>query len=55
MGGYPYESATIDEVRARMRDLGFEIVTLYPIKGGIRPFGTGCAEFTLLRIPTTAV
>jgi 2-polyprenyl-6-hydroxyphenyl methylase/3-demethylubiquinone-9 3-methyltransferase len=53
MGGYPYESATVEEVSARMRTLGFEIVNCHPVKGGIRPFGTGCAEYTLKRTPTT--
>ena len=50
MGGYPYESATVEEVRERMRPLGFEMIHLYPIKSGIRPLGTGCAEFTLQRV-----
>lgn len=51
MGGYPYESASVDDVRTHMRELGFEIVALHPVKGGIRPFGTGCAEYTLVRTP----
>jgi SAM-dependent methyltransferase len=49
MGGYPYESASVDEVRSRMGDLGFEIVRLYPANPRLGLFGTGCAEFTLRR------
>jgi SAM-dependent methyltransferase len=50
LGGYPYESATIEEVRSRLRDWGFEIVRLHPATPGFGLFGTGCAEFTLRRI-----
>ncbi|MDQ8757230.1 class I SAM-dependent methyltransferase [Sphingosinicella sp. LHD-64] len=49
MGGYPYESASVDEVRDRMQAMGFEIAAVYPIKKGLRLLGTGCAEFTLIR------
>ena len=49
MGGYPYESATVAEVRARLRAWGFDDIAVHPIKPGIRPFGTGCAEFVLQR------
>ena len=49
MGGYPYESATIEEVRSHLREWGFEIIRLYPANPRLGLFGTGCAEFTLLR------
>lgn len=49
MGGYPYESASMDQVKGRMRDLGFEIVFSRGIKKGLRLLGTGCAEYTLVR------
>ena len=50
LGGYPYESAKIEEVRSRLGEWGFEIVRLYPASPGFGLFGTGCAEFTLRRI-----
>jgi hypothetical protein len=49
-GGYPYESARIEEVRSRRRDWGLEIIRLHPATPGFGLFGTGCAEFTLRRI-----
>jgi SAM-dependent methyltransferase len=50
LGGYPYESASVEEVRSFMRDRGFEIVGLHQTKEGIRPLGTGCAEYSLLHV-----
>jgi SAM-dependent methyltransferase len=50
LGGYPYESAKVEEVRTRLRDWGFEIVRLFSPKPRLGLFGTGCAEFTLRRI-----
>jgi 2-polyprenyl-6-hydroxyphenyl methylase/3-demethylubiquinone-9 3-methyltransferase len=49
MGGYPYESAKVEEVRERLRAWGFEIIRLHPANPRLGLFGTGCAEFTLLR------
>jgi 2-polyprenyl-6-hydroxyphenyl methylase/3-demethylubiquinone-9 3-methyltransferase len=50
LGGYPYESATVEDVRTRLQDWGFEMVRLFSAKPRLGLFGTGCAEFTLRRI-----
>lgn len=51
LGGYPYESATPDEVKDFMRARGFRTVAEYntgPVRaGGL--FGSGCAEFVFER------
>lgn len=49
LGGYPYESASLEEVKAKMRALGFETVFARGVKRGLRLLGTGCAEYTLVR------
>jgi hypothetical protein len=49
LGGYPYESATVDEVRSHLRKWGFEIIRLHSANPRLGLFGTGCAEFTLRR------
>ncbi len=40
IGGYPYEYATVDEMRAHLERLGFEVLAVYPAK-----VPTGCNEF----------
>lgn len=49
LGGYPYESATKDEIVNFMHQLGFidELVLELPTKLGL--FGTGCSEFRFRR------
>lgn len=49
LGGYPYESATPDEVTARLSDFGFEMARSLPLGSGLGVFGTGCAEYVLRR------
>ena len=49
LGGYPYESATPQEVETRMAAAGFEVVRDFRLKGGFVILGTGCAEYTLRR------
>ncbi len=49
LGGYPYEYASIAEVRAWLTDLGFEVLRVYPA-----PVPTGCNEF-VARAPARRV
>jgi 2-polyprenyl-6-hydroxyphenyl methylase/3-demethylubiquinone-9 3-methyltransferase len=54
LGGYPYESATPADVGARLRAVGFELVTQKVLEQGLGLFGTGCAEYTFRRAPAAA-
>lgn len=51
LGGYPYESATPDEVRALVEAQGFQTEVVYnaaaPTLSGL--FGCGCAEYVFTR------
>jgi 2-polyprenyl-6-hydroxyphenyl methylase/3-demethylubiquinone-9 3-methyltransferase len=49
LGGYPYESASPDEITQHMSGLGFECVARFPLGKGLGILGTGCAEFTFRR------
>jgi 2-polyprenyl-3-methyl-5-hydroxy-6-metoxy-1,4-benzoquinol methylase len=49
LGGYPYESARPDEVKACFARLGFVPVVERPRPQEFGLFGTGCAEFTFRR------
>lgn len=49
VGGYPYESASVDETVARMKTLGFQIVKTKPTGVRLGILGTGCAEFLFRR------
>ncbi len=40
LGGYPYEYASVDEMRAHLERLGFQVLAVYPAK-----VPTGCNEF----------
>lgn len=51
LGGYPYESATPEEVRARVVALGFEPAAERTLGKGLGLFGTGCAEYVFRRMP----
>lgn len=49
LGGYPYESATPEEVERFLQDRGFELLRAYPLPRGFGVLGTGCAEYTFRR------
>lgn len=49
LGGYPYESATPEQVSGFLMDLGFQPVSQHPLPNGLGLFGTGCAEYTFRR------
>ncbi len=49
LGGYPYESATPQEVQSKVCAMGFERVADYPLAPGLGLFGTGCAEYVFRR------
>ena len=51
LGGYPYESATPEEVETRLGAMGFEMTSSFPLAKGLGIFGTGCAEYVLARRP----
>lgn len=47
LGGYPYESATPEEIKRFFSELGFQMVAEYntdPVKA-CSLFGCGCAEY----------
>ncbi len=51
MGGYPYESASPEEVEAFMKDKGFTLQSSFnaePSKG-LGLFGSGCAEYVFIK------
>jgi 2-polyprenyl-6-hydroxyphenyl methylase/3-demethylubiquinone-9 3-methyltransferase len=45
LGGYPYESATADEIMRQLLHLNFEVVRSFTTPPGRGIFGTGCDEF----------
>lgn len=49
LGGYPYESATEQEIVAFLAPLGFSLEQVYPASEQVGLFGTGCSEFRLRR------
>jgi 2-polyprenyl-6-hydroxyphenyl methylase/3-demethylubiquinone-9 3-methyltransferase len=49
LGGYPYESASPEEVKARLEKLGFDTIRSVERPAGIGVFGSGCDEFSCLR------
>jgi SAM-dependent methyltransferase len=44
LGGYPYEYASIEEVRNRLSQLGFDVLAVYPAR-----VPTGCNEYVCRR------
>ncbi len=46
LGGYPYESASAEEIKTFFDGLGFGVVFEDPRPAGRGVFGTGCIEFT---------
>ncbi|MBS0472150.1 MAG: class I SAM-dependent methyltransferase [Proteobacteria bacterium] len=51
LGGYPYESASPDEVTQFLKGLGFEIVRECVQPPSIGIWGSGCDEFVAVRTP----
>lgn len=49
LGGFPYESATEDEIEAFLKPRGFALEYVKRLKPGLGLFGTGCAEFRFRR------
>lgn len=49
MGGYPYESSTLDETRQFVESLGFKLTFQRDVHPGLGIFGTGCAEYVFRR------
>jgi len=45
LGGYPYETASAEEMRERVAALGFEEIRSFPRPKTIGLFGSGCNEF----------
>jgi 2-polyprenyl-6-hydroxyphenyl methylase/3-demethylubiquinone-9 3-methyltransferase len=45
LGGYPYESATPEEVGVHLGGMGFKLVHEKTLSPGRGTFGTGCAEY----------
>lgn len=50
LGGYPYESATAEELTDRIEKLGFVKVRSFPIPASIGIFGSTCHEFVFERL-----
>jgi SAM-dependent methyltransferase len=46
MGGYPYESATVEEMQAFVAKRGFKVRRLFPSRAGL---GSGCSEYVFER------
>jgi 2-polyprenyl-6-hydroxyphenyl methylase/3-demethylubiquinone-9 3-methyltransferase len=51
LGGYPYESASPDEIKNRLGRLGFTVIRSFERRAGLGLFGTGCDEFVCRREP----
>ena len=49
LGGYPYESASPDEVKTHLGQLGFTVIRSFERPAGLGLFGTGCDEFVCRR------
>ena len=45
LGGYPYETASAEEMRERVAALGFEELRSFPLPKTAGLFGSGCNEF----------
>jgi 2-polyprenyl-6-hydroxyphenyl methylase/3-demethylubiquinone-9 3-methyltransferase len=50
LGGYPYESATADELHDRVCSLGFSEERSFRIPRSFGIFGSGCHEFVFKRV-----
>lgn len=49
LGGYPYETATVDELNARISALGFSELRSFPIPDLIGVLGSGCHELVFAK------
>lgn len=49
MGGYPYETATAEELDTRITAMGFILIRSFPIAGKLGLFGSGCHELVFRR------
>lgn len=49
LGGYPYETATADELQTRVEALGFRELRSFRIKNSYGLFGSGCHEFVFVK------
>lgn len=54
LGGYPYESASPNEVKTHLDQLGFIAIRSFEHPAGLGLFGTGCDEF-ICRKPQVAL
>jgi SAM-dependent methyltransferase len=54
MGGYPYESATTEEIEQFVAGLDFQLLRCFPVKVNMAgALGVGCSEFVFLRNGTS--
>jgi SAM-dependent methyltransferase len=51
LGGYPYESASPEEVRAYLSSLGFRHIRSLDVTSSIGLFGSGCAQYLFEKSP----
>lgn len=51
LGGFPYESATKDEICRQLGELGFSARCLTMREAGLGVFGSTCAEYVATRMP----
>jgi hypothetical protein len=49
LGGYPYESASSEQVTNRLGQLGISIIRAFQRRAGLGFFGTGCDEYVCRR------
>lgn len=55
LGGYPYESISPEELRCRMKALGFQELSSFTHTSGLGLFGTGCDEFVFQNLIDSAI
>ena len=49
LGGYPYESISVDETIRKLKSLNFNLLRCYETKKQIGFLGTGCDEYVFTR------
>src|SRR5262249_21472681 len=55
LGGYPYESATAEEIHAKLRSLGMVNARSFEIEPGSGIWGVGCSEYVYLQSQPPAI
>ena len=50
LGGYPYESASLEEIQSRLEPHGFRLSQSFKTKAEWGVFGSGCAEYLFQRL-----